>query len=127
LDAFAHLLREAEWGKTIDRKVFRQILYYLNVVPERYHHPKGDLFLFAPLRQRTHEADALLARLEHQHVMGMQSMKDLEQLMSRRDAGGEAERQAFISAAARLSIPTTARRIRVAQVGRYSSRALMDR
>lgn len=99
LDAFAHLLRECDRGRAIDPKVFRQILYYLDVVPERYHHPKEDQFLFEPLRRRTHAADELVARLEHQHVMGAQSMKHLEQLMARWDAGGESERAAFISAA----------------------------
>jgi hemerythrin-like domain-containing protein len=99
LDALAHLLRESDRGTSIDRKVFRQILYYLDVVPERYHHPKEDRFLFEPLRKRTHEADDVVARLEHQHVMGAQSMKHLEQLMARWDGGGDSERAAFIDAA----------------------------
>jgi hemerythrin-like domain-containing protein len=99
LDALAHLLRECERGKSVDPKVFRQILYYLDVVPERYHHPKEDRFLFEPLRRRTHEADELIARLEHQHVMGAQAMTHLDQLMARWDAGGPSERAAFLEAA----------------------------
>lgn len=99
LDALAHLLREAARGKPVDPKVFRQILYYLDVVPERYHHPKEDEFLFAPLRRRTHEADDLVAQLEHQHRMGLESMRHLEQSMARWDAGGDAERAAFLAAA----------------------------
>ncbi len=99
LDALAHLLREAARGKAVDPKVFRQILYYLDVVPERYHHPKEDEFLFAPLRRRTHEADDLVARLEHQHRMGLESMAHLEQSMARWDGGGDAERAAFLAAA----------------------------
>jgi hemerythrin-like domain-containing protein len=99
LDAFAHLLRESDRGKSIDPKVFRQILYYLDVVPERYHHPKEDQFVFEPLRRRSREANELIAKLEHQHVMGAQSMKHLEQLMARWDGGGGAERAAFVDAA----------------------------
>jgi hemerythrin-like domain-containing protein len=99
LDALSQLLRESDRGKSIDPKVFRQILYYLDVVPERYHHPKEDQFLFEPLRRRTHAADELVARLEQQHAMGAQSMKHLEQLMARWDGGGDSERAAFIDAA----------------------------
>lgn len=99
LDAFSFLLREAERGRPVDPKVFKQILYYLDVVPERYHHPKENEYLFAPLRSRTHDADDLVAKLEHQHVMGDQAMKQLEQLMSRWDAGGLPEQSAFVAAA----------------------------
>lgn len=99
LDAFAHLLREVERGKTIDLKVFRQILYYLDVVPDRYHHPKEDDYLFAPLRQRTNEADELVARLEHQHEASVKAMLHLEHLMVRWEGGGNSERAEFIVAA----------------------------
>lgn len=99
LDAFAQLLRESDRGKTIDPRVFRQILYYLDVVPERYHHPKEDQFLFAPLRARTHEADELVAKLEHQHAMEALSMRHLEQMMARWDAGGGSEWAGFSAAA----------------------------
>lgn len=99
LDAFSYLVREAERGKPVDPKVFRQILYYLDVVPERYHHPKEDEYLFAPLRKRTHEADELVAKLEHQHAMGDHALKQLEQLMARWDAGGAAEKSSFLAAA----------------------------
>lgn len=99
LDTFAQLLRESNRGKAVDPKVFRQILYYLDVVPERYHHPKEDQFIFDPIRRRTHEADDIVARLEQQHAMGAQSMRNLEQLMTRWDAGGEPERAAFVGAA----------------------------
>lgn len=99
LDAFAHLLRESDRGRPVDANLFRQILYYLDVVPERYHHPKEDQYLFEPLRRRTHEADGLVARLEQQHVMSAHAMQQLEQLMTRWDGGGEAERAAFVGAA----------------------------
>lgn len=99
LEAFSYLLRESDRGRSIDRMVFRQILYYLDVVPERYHHPKEDQFLFEPLRRRTDVADDLVARLERQHVKGQQSMKQLQQLMVRWEGGGEPERAAFVDAA----------------------------
>jgi hemerythrin-like domain-containing protein len=99
LDAFSFLLREAERGKPADPTVFKQILHYLEVVPERYHHPKENEYLFAPLRSRTHEADDLVAKLELQHVMGDHAMKQLGQLMARWDAGGRPEQSAFVTAA----------------------------
>jgi hemerythrin-like domain-containing protein len=99
LDALSYLLREADRGVAVDLRVFRQIIYYLDVVPERYHHPKEDLFLFAPLLERTHAADAIIARLENQHQLGAEAIRQLEQLLTRWDAGGDAERLAFIDAA----------------------------
>ena len=98
LDAFSHLLRECERGKPVDPKVFRQILHYLDVIPERYHHPKEDEFLFAPLRLRTPEAEELIARLEHQHARGRQALEQLGQAMAGWDAGGPAARAPFLTA-----------------------------
>ena len=63
LNAMSALVREVrERGKRIDPKVFRAILYYLDVFPEREHHRKEEAILFPRIRQRTRDADAILER-----------------------------------------------------------------
>ena len=64
LHAMSALVREVrERGRRIDPKVFRAILYYLDVFPEREHHWKEEAVLFPRIRERTHEADAILDEL----------------------------------------------------------------
>ena len=99
LHALSYLVREVEHGKTVDTRVFRQILYYLDVFPERHHHPKEDQLLFKAVRARTHEADEVIARLERQHERGADAIRELEQSLLRWEAGGAAERDAFVQAA----------------------------
>ena len=53
LHAMSALVREVrERGKHIDPKVFRAILYYLDVFPEREHHWKEEAVLFPRIRER---------------------------------------------------------------------------
>ena len=100
LDALQQLLREVQRGRSVDARVFRQILYYLDVFPERFHHPKEDAILFAAVRARTHDGDDVIARLERQHAAGAAAIGLLEQALLRWEAGGALERDAFVQAAA---------------------------
>ena len=51
LHAMQHLVREqGARGTKINPAVFRAILYYLDVFPERMHHPKEEKYLFAAVR-----------------------------------------------------------------------------
>jgi hypothetical protein len=61
-----------------DTKVFHAMVQYIDRFPERLHHPKEDKYLFALLRQRTADADAVLDELEAQHVHGAKLIRDLE-------------------------------------------------
>lgn len=99
LDAMQYLTRQvkADAGRA-DPRVFRAILYYLDVFPERHHHPKEEDFLFKALRSRTSEADALLAELREQHGKGESAIRELEQKLLRWEQGGDAEFAAFASA-----------------------------
>jgi hemerythrin-like domain-containing protein len=54
------------------------MVQYIDRFPERLHHPKEDKYLFALLRQRTADADAVLDELEAQHVHGAKLIRDLE-------------------------------------------------
>ena len=55
------------------------IVYYIDVFPERVHHPKEDEHLFKRLRSRTSHADALLDELQAHHVRSAQLINYIEQ------------------------------------------------
>jgi len=102
LHGMRFLVREQRrLGVQVDPKVFRAMVYYLDVFPERQHHPKEDRYLFAAVRARTDEGKALIDRLEREHAAGAQAMRDLEQALVRYEAGGEAEFDAFQKAVER--------------------------
>jgi hemerythrin-like domain-containing protein len=63
------------------------MLYYIREYPERLHHPKEDRYLFAALKRRTHEADALIADLEREHALGEKLLNDLTVALSVFEAG----------------------------------------
>src|SRR5690606_5241747 len=76
-------------------------VYYLDVFSERQHHPREDEYLFPAIRARTDKADAVIDRLEAEHVAGERAMRDLEQALVRYEAGGEAEFETFAGAVER--------------------------
>jgi hemerythrin-like domain-containing protein len=79
--------------------VFRAILYYLDVFPEREHHRKEEQALFPRIRARTHEADKVLDELAREHDAGEKAIRDLEQAFVRFEERGAAEFAAFAAAA----------------------------
>lgn len=99
LNAMQALVREVRVnGRRIDPKVFRAILYYLDVFPEREHHRKEEFVLFPRIRAHTHEADEILDELAREHEAGEQAIRDLEQAFLRYEERGEAEFTAFAAA-----------------------------
>lgn len=103
LHGMQYLVRQhKERGKTLDPRVMRAMLYYLDVFPEREHHPKEEAILFAALRKRTHEADEALDELARQHASGESAIRNLEQDLLRYESGGEAEFPAFADAVERF-------------------------
>ena len=103
LAAMDALIRERRThGKRVDPKVFRAMLYYLDVFPERLHHPKEETFLFAKLRARTKEGAEVLDELAREHASGEESIRALEQALVRYEEGGEGEFPAFADAADRF-------------------------
>jgi hemerythrin-like domain-containing protein len=89
-------------GRAVDPRVFRAMLYYLDVFPEREHHPKEEKLLFARIRARTHEGDAVLDELAAEHESGARAIRELEQALVRLEEGGEAEFPAFSAAVDRF-------------------------
>jgi hemerythrin-like domain-containing protein len=103
LHGMQYLVRQhKERDKPLDPKVLRAMLYYLDVFPEREHHPKEETILFASLRKRTHEADDALDELARQHQGGQGAIRNLEQDLLRYEGGGEAEFPAFAAAVERF-------------------------
>ena len=70
-----------------DFKLLWAMIFYLEEFPEKVHHPKEEAYLFAKLRQRTSEADAVVCALERQHLTGAQRLRNLELSLSRYEAG----------------------------------------
>jgi len=92
LHAMTQVLRNAgPQGQDLDPKLLRAMLYYLEVFPERVHHPKEEQYLFAAIRRRTHDADDVLVALAREHEEGEQAIRSLEQALLRYEQGGAAE------------------------------------
>lgn len=68
-------------------KLLWAMIFYLEEFPAKLHHPKEDAYLFARVRQRTHEADAVVAELERQHREGAQHVRELERALGHYEAG----------------------------------------
>lgn len=83
-----YLVRECRLKNTSpDFKVLWAMIFYLDEFPEKLHHPKESAYLFARLRQRTHEADSIIAELEEQHQAGGKHVRDLELALGQLEAG----------------------------------------
>ncbi|MBI3374561.1 MAG: hemerythrin domain-containing protein [Betaproteobacteria bacterium] len=99
LHGMQYLVNEVRTRKAnVDLRVFGAMLYYLDTFAERMHHPKEDRYLFAAMRKRGAEADAIIAELEQEHAGGEQSLRRLEQYLLRYQEGGDAEFPAFAQA-----------------------------
>lgn len=74
-----------------DPALLRAMLYYIEHFPEQLHHPKEELHLFARLRQRTRECDALLDALEREHAAGAARFERLRSLLEAGDMAAFAD------------------------------------
>lgn len=82
-----HLTLARTHGVRPEPGLFERGLTYLSTFMDRFHHPKEDEFLFAAVRERTREADDLLAHLQHDHARGPDCFRDLEQALAGTRAG----------------------------------------
>lgn len=88
LHGLRHLVREMrERNKAPDFRLLGAMLYYLDAFSEKLHNPKESTYLFARLRQRTHEADDVIDSLERQHAESSHLGRDLEHALARLEAG----------------------------------------
>jgi len=99
LDGLRYLARHSLTGKlTVDPKVFRLMLHYLETYAERLHHPKEDRYLFAAMRQFGPQTEAVIAGLERDHAGGERALRDLDHCLARCEAAGEKRFAAFANA-----------------------------
>ena len=99
LDGLRYLARHNLTSEsTIDPKVFRAMLNYLETYAERLHHPKEDQYLFSALRQFGPRAEAVIAGLERDHAGGERALRDLDHSLARCEAAGEKRFTAFANA-----------------------------
>ncbi len=75
--------------------VLRAMLFYIDEVPEKQHHPKETAFLFPPVAQRSPECAELIEQLEKEHDKGESSVRELQHLLLGWEMLGDSRRQAF--------------------------------
>lgn len=71
----------------VDFPLLWSMVYYIDAFPDRLHHPKEDEWLFRLLRQRTHEADALIEELQRQHAHEPQALGEIRRWLGNLEAG----------------------------------------
>jgi hemerythrin-like domain-containing protein len=96
LRSMALLVRDAHRrNRTPDFRVLRAMLFYVDEFPERLHHVKESTMLFPRLRECTHEAKLVLARLDQEHKNGAARIRELEHQLTAWELLGEPRREAF--------------------------------
>jgi hemerythrin-like domain-containing protein len=99
LHGLRFLVREMrEKGATPDFKLLWAMITYMDAFSERLHNPREDAYLFARLKERTREADAVLATLERQHVESAEHLKRIELALGQLEAGMPAGLENFARA-----------------------------
>lgn len=102
-----YIVREArEKNVKPDFKLLWAMIYYIDEFPEKLHHPKENSYLFVKLRQRTSEANEVLAELEKQHEEGGQHVRDLESALGHYEAGKPNGLEAFSAAVEKFAEET---------------------
>lgn len=103
LYALRYLVRDMRKGAEPNIPVLRAILDYIVSYPDRWHHPKEDKYLFAAVRRRTREADALIARLEREHAQGHPMVDELKQHLIALQKGEPGAAERFCAASERYA------------------------
>src|SRR6185369_918840 len=67
---FTRALGNGSERPALDFRAARALLYYLDIFPEQFHHPKEDLFLFTAIREATSESDRTIDQLKAEHGQG---------------------------------------------------------
>ncbi len=99
LHGLHYLVRQIrDKGARPDFELLRAMVYYMDTVPERFHHPKEEQYLFWLLRIRHPSAVPLLDRLKAEHLASAEKVRTLEQALVHYQQGGKAEFPAFLAA-----------------------------
>lgn len=79
----------------------RAMLFYIDEIPERLHHPKESRLLFPLVLQRAPEVAPVLAQLEQDHAGGEAAVRRLQHLLLAWELMGEPRRAPFANELAR--------------------------
>jgi hemerythrin-like domain-containing protein len=91
-----YLARDA--GAAPDFELLSLMIDYIDLFPERLHHPKEDQHLFSALRLRTADAEPLLQELTAEHARGARMIDDLRYALTRYRLAGADGRAHFAAA-----------------------------
>jgi hemerythrin-like domain-containing protein len=82
-------------GSELDFKLMWAMIYYMDAFSQRLHDPREEAYLFAKLKERTHEADEIIARLEQQHADSAEHLRKMELMLGQLEAGMPGSLEAF--------------------------------
>ncbi|WP_428826483.1 hemerythrin domain-containing protein [Azonexus sp. IMCC34842] len=101
LHTLRHLINEIHGGAEPNFPLLKAILDYIVAYPDRWHHPKEDKYLFAAVRRRSPDAEALVAKLEREHALGYPMIETLKQQLLCYQANDLGAKEDFFSTAGR--------------------------
>ena len=79
--------------------ILRAMLFYIDEVPEKQHHPKETELLFPIVAKRSPQCAEVIQRLNNEHHKGESSIRDLQHLLVAWELLGDSRRVAFETAA----------------------------
>ena len=93
-----HLAERAGSGAGPDFELFSIMIDYIDLFPERFHHPKEDEYLFEALQARALEARWIVSDLTAEHAQGNRLIHDLRHALALYRVTGEPGRAQFAAA-----------------------------
>lgn len=88
IHAIRYMIKEIGEGKLQpDFPLLDAMVKYLDDYPEKFHHPREDVYLFEPLMARTSEGAEVLAHLGREHQAAEERIKKLEDALDHYRAG----------------------------------------
>lgn len=103
LYSLRYLVKNMRKGTAPNFPLLKAILDYIVSYPDRWHHPKEDKFLFAAVKRRTKDGDALIARLEREHQLGYPMVETLKLHLLAFQHGDDGAQERFFEAAERYA------------------------
>ena len=86
-----HVARVKDGTEAPHFALFTAMFDYIEILPERVHHPKENEYLFRFLRMRDPESAPILDLLEAQHETGGELLEDLRRKLAGYRDGGQLE------------------------------------
>lgn len=81
--------------------VLRAMLFYIDEVPEKQHHPKETTLLFPKVASKSPDIRAVIERLDRDHHESEHAVRELQHQLLAWELLGESRREVFMNAATR--------------------------